>query len=246
MSETPSLPSEFSLPDQPPADPQLPRRKSGRGSEWLRVEPEAEERPPSSGLDGSWQALDEEATHQAEDLVTILQAGYSLQESALHSPAPGLPGHLIEPALPSEIAPDLEDTTPLKLDTVQEEAANLPVADVTFYLVPQSNQHFLIGELARWVRRWLPMVCQTYGWQLEYLSVRPDYLRWTLKDFPETLIRETIQIVRQQTSRRIFRVFPNIRQSSGSSDFWASGYLVDTQQREFSTQALRLHFSREN
>ena len=73
--------------------------------------------------------------------------------------------------------------------------------------------------------------------------MRPDYIKWTLVDFPETLIRKMLQVVREQTSGWIFRVFPNLKAENASGDFWAPGYQVDTQDREFTTQALMVHLA---
>jgi len=80
--------------------------------------------------------------------------------------------------------------------------------------------------------------------QLDSTTIRPDYLKWTLKDFPESITREMLRIIRQKRSRRIFRVFPNLMTSGGDGDFWSSGYLVDKQNREFSTQALMTHIAK--
>jgi len=77
-----------------------------------------------------------------------------------------------------------------------------------------------------------------YGWQLGFIAVRPDYIKWTLHDFPESLNREMLSIIRRETSKRIFRVFPHLDSGDATGDYWAPGYLVDTQNREYSTQAL--------
>ena len=85
---------------------------------------------------------------------------------------------------------------------------------------------------------WFPGICETYGWQLDTLSVRPDYIKWHLRDFPDALIHEMLEIVRARTSERIFRVFPNLKAGNPTQDFWSPGYLVDRQNRDFSTQIL--------
>ncbi len=72
---------------------------------------------------------------------------------------------------------------------------------------------------------------------LDLLSVRPDYLKWSLRDFPELLTRDMLQTVREKTSLWIFRMFPNLQDGADSTDFWAPGYLVDNQNRDFTTRA---------
>lgn len=118
------------------------------------------------------------------------------------------------------------------------------VMDTTFYLVPRLNDHYLLGELALQLREWFPGLCEIYGWELASLSVRPDYLQWTLLDFPECLMRDMLAVVRHWTSERIFKAFPVLQAGNPTQDFWSPGYLVDTQNREFPTQVLITHVSR--
>ncbi|MBW6465927.1 MAG: transposase [Brevefilum sp.] len=118
------------------------------------------------------------------------------------------------------------------------------VMDTTFYLVPRLKDHYLLGELALHLREWFPALCEIYGWELASLSVRPDYLKWTLLDFPECLIRDLLGVVRHWTSERIFNALPDLQAGNSTQDFWSPGYLVDTQNREFPTQVLVTHISR--
>jgi REP element-mobilizing transposase RayT len=118
------------------------------------------------------------------------------------------------------------------------------VMDTTFYLVPRLNDHYLLGELALQLREWFPALCEIYGWELASLSVRPDYLKWTLLDFPECLMRDMLGVVRRWTSTRIFTAFSALQAGNPTQDFWSPGYLVDTQNREFPTQVLVTHVSR--
>lgn len=196
-------------------------------------EPVAETIQQKTTFPSDWRPLTEDQP-QEEDLVSILQGKYQAQETA---------PEILEESVPVEPAILLEDTHPFHIDKVDHSVELQTVSDVTFYLVPASPHHFLIGELSIWLRRWMPELCEMYGWQLGYLSVRPDYIKWTLEDFPEMLIRKMLQIVRQHTSERIFRVFPNLKLENPSGDFWAPGYLVDTQHREITTQALMVRLA---
>ena len=118
------------------------------------------------------------------------------------------------------------------------------VMDTTFYLVPRLNDHYLLGELALELRECFPVLCEIYGWELASLSVRPDYLKWTLLDFPECLMRDMLGVVRNWTSARIFKAFSALQAGNPTQDFWSPGYLVDTHNREFPTQVLITHVSR--
>jgi REP element-mobilizing transposase RayT len=122
-----------------------------------------------------------------------------------------------------------------------EEQLDEQISDITFYLVPRLGQHHLVGELSRHLRSWMQLICAKYGWEMILLSVRPDYIKWTLGDFPESLIQEMLRLIRIETSKKIFRFFPDLREDTQGGDYWAPGYLVDLQNREFTTQALMAH-----
>jgi REP element-mobilizing transposase RayT len=136
-----------------------------------------------------------------------------------------------------------EDPRPVSCDKDNQTLAET-VMDTTFYLVPRLNDHYLLGELALHLREWFPALCEIYGWELASLSVRPDFLKWTLLDFPECLIRDMLGVVRHWTSDRIFKALPELQAGNPTQDFWSPGYLVDTKNREFPTQVLVTHISR--
>jgi len=114
-----------------------------------------------------------------------------------------------------------------------------------FYLVPRINYHYLIGDLSLRLRQWVPEICRIYGWNLGLLSVRPDYLRWSLEGFPEYSIPGMLKILREETSKHIFTEFPGLKQETLSGDYWSSSYLIDRDDQHFSTQALILMISKD-
>jgi REP element-mobilizing transposase RayT len=231
--------------ETPVAGNQMPSAKQNPPSQssgsWEHISTDNPSR--TNGAESSWQPLNE-VPRQEDDLVSILQEKYELR-GELQSEVDWQIAPARETSQP-ELKPlqDLaqEDTRPFRvqpaMDAWEVKESEEAVSDVTFYLAPRQDNHYLIGNLSRQLRRWLPELCEAYGWELGALSVRPDYLKWTLLDFPEKLIQEMLQIVRKKTSIRIFRVFPNMKKNVISPDFWAPGYLVDNQNRDFSTRAL--------
>lgn len=118
------------------------------------------------------------------------------------------------------------------------------ISTVSFYLVPRKEDDFILGELSHNLRSWLADICHHYTWQLDFLAVRPNYVRWTLRDFPDILTQEMLQIIRQETSQRVFEQFPQLQRGAQYADYWASGFLMDFVNREFSTQALLAHLGK--
>lgn len=93
-------------------------------------------------------------------------------------------------------------------------------------LLPRFAEHYLTGEVADKLSEWMPIICVAFGWRLEYLAVRPEYLQWVSNVPPATSPGYVMRIMRAQTSERIFGAFPGLRKDNPSGDFWAPGYLI--------------------
>jgi len=93
-------------------------------------------------------------------------------------------------------------------------------------LVPRFSAHYITGDLADQMGDWIPNICIAFGWRLEYISVRPEYLQWVVNVQPNTSPGYLMRIMRQQTSEKIFSEFPRMKKENPSGDFWAPGYLI--------------------
>ncbi|KXK11489.1 MAG: Transposase IS200 like protein [Chloroflexi bacterium OLB14] len=93
-------------------------------------------------------------------------------------------------------------------------------------LVPRFTTHHITGDLSERISEWLPNICIAFGWRLEYLAVRPEYLQWVANVQPSTSPSYLMRITRQQTSEKIFAEFPRLKKENPSGDFWAPGYLI--------------------
>lgn len=93
-------------------------------------------------------------------------------------------------------------------------------------LVPRFDTHHLTGDLADQLAEWVTQVSIAFGWRLEHISVRPEYLQWVVSVPPATAPGYIMRIVRQQTSDRIFGEFLRLKNENPSGDFWAPGYLI--------------------
>ena len=98
--------------------------------------------------------------------------------------------------------------------------------DYTCLLVPRFTHHHLIGDLSENLSDWVPNTCIAYGWRLEYISVRPEYLLWVVSVPPATSPGYLMRILRNDTSEKIFPEFPRFKKENPSGDFWAPGYLI--------------------
>lgn len=121
------------------------------------------------------------------------------------------------PSLPAEA------TQPDSLEPVSPSVFNLKYACL---LIPRFAHHRLVGDLALSLTKWVEEICIAFGWRLESISVRPDYLQWVVSVPPVASPGYLMRIMRQHTSERIFADFPRLARENPSGDFWAPGYLI--------------------
>lgn len=113
---------------------------------------------------------------------------------------------------------------PAQLSELDPAAPGLSYLAYTCILLPRFQEHFLTGELALQLGQWLPELCIAFGWRLEGIAIRPDYLQWTLRVPPAISPGGLVRTLRQQTSLRVFQAFPHLK--NPAEDFWAPGYLI--------------------
>jgi DNA-binding NarL/FixJ family response regulator/REP element-mobilizing transposase RayT len=98
--------------------------------------------------------------------------------------------------------------------------------DYACLLVPRFPSHHLIGDLSDHLQEWLQETCIAFGWRLEYISVRPEYLLWNINVPPASSPAYLMRIMRQRISVKIFDDFPRFKKENPSGDFFAPGYLI--------------------
>lgn len=160
---------------------------------------------------------DETVEHVVEDFdATMPSKSRRRPETPLRRPMPG----------------ELDETRPHSITEVAGQVMLEPISpglyNLTYacLLVPRFSSHHLTGDLADRVSEWLPQICIAFGWRLEYLAVRPEYVQWVLNVPPATSPGYLMRIIRQQTSEKIFLEFSRLKKENPSGDFWAPGYLI--------------------
>ena len=135
------------------------------------------------------------------------------------------PGELDEtrPAARVELPSSNLSFGPITLEPISAGAYQLSYACL---LLPRFSSHFLTGDIADRLSEWIPIICVAFGWRLEYLAVRPEYLQWVVNVPPATSPGYVMRVLRQQLSDKIFSAFPRLKRDNPSGDFWAPGYLI--------------------
>jgi len=148
-----------------------------------------------------------------------------------------------EATLPVSLPGELDETRPhpaveggVPLEAVSPALYHLSYACL---LVPRFTSHHLIGDIADRLSEWLPQICIAFGWRLEYLAVRPEYLQWVVNVPPATAPARIMHVIGRQASERIFTEFPRLRKENPSGDFWAPGYVIIGSAQPLPSQLIR-------
>lgn len=139
----------------------------------------------------------------------------------------------------------LEDTRPRAIAALSSVGQLEPISpglallNYTCVLVPRLPHHYLTGELPERLQQWVQQLSLAFGWRLEAIAVRPEYLQWTVQVAPSVSPGNIVRVVRQRTSLNIFSQFELLRDDNPSGDFWATGYLIVSGAQPPSAQLLR-------
>jgi len=215
------------LADVPPPTPQPGMMPSGNDVEWDMPRPSpsrskqySRESSPAVRVDDllvSNQNNEQTVEHVVEDFdATMPSRSRRRPETPVRKPMTG----------------ELDETRPHSITEVAGRVMLDPIApglyNLTYacLLVPRFSSHYLTGDMSERLSEWLPQVCIAFGWRLEYLAVRPEYVQWVVNVPPATSPGYLMRIMRQQTSERVFAEFPRLKRENPSGDFWAPGYLI--------------------
>jgi REP element-mobilizing transposase RayT len=108
-------------------------------------------------------------------------------------------------------------------------------------LLPRLPQHFITGDLSDQMAGTIQRLSLSFGWRLEHLAVRPEYLLLVVTLPPDISPEALVMDLKKYTSLWIFDDFPRLGRENPSGDFWAPGYLLITATQPPNHQVLRTY-----
>jgi REP element-mobilizing transposase RayT len=191
--------------------------------------------PPSGGLLNRVYTNDKGSSDLAETVISKPPpSAETFGHPAAAASPPARPETPVRPPKPGEMDATMPHSmvgfvgTGADSSRIVLEPASAGVYHLTYacLLVPRFSEHYLTGEVADKLSEWMPIICVAFGWRLEYLAVRPDYLQWVANVPPATSPGYVMRVMRQQTSEKILGAFPRLKVDNLADDFWAPGYLI--------------------
>jgi REP element-mobilizing transposase RayT len=133
-----------------------------------------------------------------------------------------------------------EDTRGYQIRLEDLDPGNLALCHLSYacVLIPRLPQHHLTGDLAISLDQWVRQLALAFGWRLDHLAIRPDYLHWLGFVPPDIPPGQMVKDLREHTSQRILAEFPRLAQENPSGDFWAPGYLIVNGRDQLSSQVV--------
>lgn len=169
-------------------------------------------------------------TDQLQSMERTAQSRTAFEEVEVTAPSRPIsrPQTPVAPPQPGEtdVTRESPSTEVAKKLVVEPITAGLYHLTYACLLMPRFTTHYITGDLSDRLSEWLPNICIAFGWRLEFLAVRPDYLQWVVNVQPSTSPGYLMRIMRQQTSEKVFSEFPRLKKDNPSGDFWAPGYLI--------------------
>ncbi len=96
----------------------------------------------------------------------------------------------------------------------------------TLVLMPADRTQFLTRNLSEKISAIMPDIHEDQGWRMTNITIRPQYLLWTVAVPLGVCPHRILQEVRNLTSNSIFANFTEIAKTKTSNDFWSSEFLA--------------------
>jgi len=124
---------------------------------------------------------------------------------------------------PEQIEAPRERIPTITVETAADASVGLTFSCV---LIPRFDDHYLTGDIATDLPKWMREVCISYGWRMDAVTIRPGYLHWVMTVPLNANPAHFMRVARRQTSEKIFENYPRFSRKNVSNDFWAPGFSV--------------------
>ncbi len=102
--------------------------------------------------------------------------------------------------------------------------------NINYHLVwiPKTRMKIMVEPFKSDIEKWIYMICERNYWYPLALEIMPDHLHFFLSSHPKWAPMKIVQLLKQETSRKMREKYASIRQTRYTKDFWATGYYCGT------------------
>jgi putative transposase len=102
--------------------------------------------------------------------------------------------------------------------------------NINYHLVwiPKTRMKILVDPFKTDIDTWINEICRGKYWNLLALEIMPDHIHCFVSAHPKWAPTKVVQILKQETSKKLRSKYSCIRDTRTTPDFWATGYYVGT------------------
>jgi|TARA_B100002003_G_C13983971_1_gene475757 putative transposase len=97
-----------------------------------------------------------------------------------------------------------------------------------FVWIPKTRMKILVEPFKTYVAEQIEVICSRNYWRPLALEIMPDHLHFFLSAHPKWAPMKIVQLLKQETSKKLRNKYASIRDTRFSKDFWATGYYCGT------------------
>lgn len=97
-----------------------------------------------------------------------------------------------------------------------------------FVWIPKTRMKILVEPFKTEVTKYIDTICLRNKWHPLALEIMADHIHFFLSAHPKWAPMRIIQLIKQETSKKLRKKFASIRDTRYSEDLWATGYYCGT------------------
>ena len=104
------------------------------------------------------------------------------------------------------------------------------VYDTRYHLVwaPKYRKWILRGDIRNFVEECFKEIAVANEFEIEAMEIAEDHVHIFLGFTPRYSISQVIQRLKGKSARRIFQIFPEVKEELWGGEFWEDGYFART------------------
>ena len=97
-----------------------------------------------------------------------------------------------------------------------------------FVWIPKTRMKILVKPFNDDIDKLIENICQRNNWHPLALEIMPDHIHFFVSAHPKWAPTKIIQLIKQETSKKLREKYAIIRDTRNDESFWATGYYCGT------------------
>ena len=104
------------------------------------------------------------------------------------------------------------------------------VYEIYYHIVfcPKYRKPILTKEIKNWLKKAIPIICETKEWKVYELEVMPNHVHVFISAPPKDSPTGIVKVIKGVTGLRLFKDFPNLKKEYWGGHLWSKGYFIGT------------------